>query len=110
MPDQLDRDIAVIKEKLVTVANGMQEFKAVVTQQYEKMEEKVDVIAVGEANHQRRISILEADESRDMLIEQMKELKEVWTKNQEHMWRVIIILILILAAIVGVNKLPALAF
>ena len=110
MPDQLDKDIAVIKEKLDNLERGMQEFKAALSEQYGKLEEKVQVVAEGEANHQRRISILEADKTPELLLAQTEELKETWTQNQQNMWRLILVLVLILAGVIGITKLSAIPF
>lgn len=110
MPDQLENDIAVIKEKLDSLGRGMQEFKAALSEQHSKLEGRVQVVAEGEANHQRRISILEADESREMLMAQMRELKEMWASNQTQMWRLILLLVSVMAALVGISKLPSISF
>lgn len=110
MSDQLDKDIAVIKEKLDSLERGMQEFKAALSEQYSKLEGKVQIVTEGETDHQRRISVLEADKTSEMLLAQMIELKETWTCNQQNMWRLVFILVLILAGIIGITKLPSIPF
>lgn len=110
MSDSLEKDIAVIKEKLDSLERGVQEFKASLSEQYGKLEEKVQTVEEGEANHQRRISVLEADKTPELLLVQMEELKETWTKNQDNLWKLVFVLVLVLAAILGVSKLPSLPF
>ena len=107
-PSKIEEDVAIIKLTIENLSSDVKAWKEEMAQRLEGLDTEVGDIADRQLDDRRRIGLLEADTSSEQLLKQMQELKATWTANQNNMWKLIFVLIAILAVVVGATKLPSL--